>query len=297
MPNIVIDPSNGHALFVIECQCICVSLHSLTPNLSIWEQSLNFVKSTENVEGLPEDAEDDQPWPNLFYDDECDVELSANNKEDGGQAGNSKEAVEEYENQAGVEEVDMHSTETELRQQRRHALATCVREGNRPYAKGLPRIYLLVDVYRKEPYGTGVGAWWNKLMLLLRNLDPSIGNINHQLEEKVRKIAEWIQHTWEYNRLVKWKFVKDVIVHGVSLKLAEMQKRMHLNQEKLEGMDDRIWKLFERKLKSPPMMKKFESCRKANASRMNLERTGPSVEVGVHERLRKRLKKSPSLTR
>ena len=37
------------------------------------------------------------------------------------------------------------------------------------------------------------------------------------------------------------------------------------------------------------MMKKFENCRKANASRMNFRRTGPSSEVGVHERLRKKV--------
>ena len=128
IPNFVIDLSSRHALFVIECQCICVSLHSLTSNLFVREQSLNFVESTENVEGLPKDAEDDQPRPYLFYDDDCNVELSAVSKEDGGQAGNSEEAAEEYENQAGDEEVDMHSIKTELRRQRRHTLAACVRE-------------------------------------------------------------------------------------------------------------------------------------------------------------------------
>ena len=73
-----------------------------------------------------------------------------------------------------------------------------------------------------------------------------------------------------------------------------MWKKMHLNEEKPKGMDDRMWKSLEREMKTPPMMKKFENYRKANASCMNFGKTGPSGEVGVHERLWKRLKKSPS---
>ena len=49
--------------------------------------------SIENGEGLPKDAEDDQPQPYLFYDNDCDVELNADSEEDGGQAGNSEEAT------------------------------------------------------------------------------------------------------------------------------------------------------------------------------------------------------------
>ena len=42
------------------------------------------------------------------------------------------------------------------------------------------------------------------------------------------------------------------------------------------------------------MMKKFENYSKANACRHNFGRTGPSGEVGVRDRLRKRLKRSLS---
>lgn len=42
------------------------------------------------------------------------------------------------------------------------------------------------------PYGVGVGDWRKELMLLSRDLDPAIGNINRQPEGTVAEIADWI---------------------------------------------------------------------------------------------------------
>ena len=46
-------------------------------------------------------------------------------------------------------------------------------------------------------------------------------------------------------------------------------------------------------MQSPAGIKKSESCRRANASRINLGRTGLSGEVGVKQRLRRALRRSP----
>jgi len=67
------------------------------------------------------------------------------------------------------------------------------REGDRLRKVGLCRNYLMVDEHTKKPFGPGVGEWRKELMLLSRNLDPAIGNINKQPEGTVAKIAEWIQ--------------------------------------------------------------------------------------------------------
>jgi len=39
-------------------------------------------------------------------------------------------------------------------------------------------------------YGVGVGDWRKEIMLLLRSLDPTIGNINKQLKHPMAEIVE-----------------------------------------------------------------------------------------------------------
>jgi len=46
-------------------------------------------------------------------------------------------------------------------------------------------------------------------------------------------------------------------------------------------------------LQSPTNIRKSQSCSYANASRVNFGRIGPSGEVGVRERLRRKLRRSP----
>ena len=56
---------------------------------------------------------------------------------------------------------------------------------------------------------------------------------------------------------------------------------------------DRAWRSLKRELENPATIRKSISCSKANASIVNFGRTGPSGEVGVRERLRKMLRRSP----
>jgi len=48
---------------------------------------------------------------------------------------------------------------------------------------------MLVDVHTMKPYGTGVGNWRKELMLLSKNLDLAIENINKQPEATMLEIA------------------------------------------------------------------------------------------------------------
>ena len=78
-------------------------------------------------------------------------------------------------------------------------------------------------------------------MLLSRDLDPAIGNINKQPKVAVKEIAEWIQHIWEYSRPIKWEFVKEVIARRVSLRRSELWNRICMGEDKPDGMNDRTW--------------------------------------------------------
>ena len=124
-------------------------------------------------------------------------------------------------------------------------------------------------------------------------MDPSIGLINRQPHDDVQEIADWIQHTWEYSIPIKFEVVKEVIARGVSLRRAELWKKIRNNEPKPEDVSDRTWRSLKRELENPATIRKLHNCSKANASRMNFGRTGPSGEVGVRERLRKRLRRSP----
>ena len=186
-----------------------------------------------------------------------------------------------------------YESEAQKRKERRRAKVAREREGDRRRQEGLPRNYLLVDEYTKKPYGVGVNDWRKEVMLLSRKLDPAIGLINRQPQDAVKEIAEWIQHTWEYSIPIKFEVVKEVIARGVSLRRVELWKKIRNNERKPEDVSDRTWRSLKRELENPATIRKSMNCSKANASRVNFGRTGPSGQVGVRERLRKRLRRSP----
>lgn len=130
-------------------------------------------------------------------------------------------------------------------------------------------------------------------MLLSRKLDPAIGSINRQPESLVKEIADWIQHTWEYSGEIKDKYVKEVIARGVSLRQSEIWRKMRRGEPKPDDVSDRSWRSLTLELESPTMIRKQESCSRANACRENFGRTGPSGEIGVRTRLKKQWGRSP----
>lgn len=204
--------------------------------------------------------------------------------------------------QAGDDDADddndlnkelLYPSKAEKRKERRQEKALLEKQGEKRRKEGRPRNFLLVDEITKKPYSVGVGEWRKELMLLSRDLDPAIGNINKQPEGAVAEIAEWIQETWEYSSPVKFEFVKEVIARGVTLRRVDLWKRIRNGEEKPTGVSDRSWRTLERQLENPASIRKSENCRIANASRVNFGRTGPSGEVGVRQRLRRILRRSP----
>ncbi|KAG0591288.1 hypothetical protein KC19_1G164000 [Ceratodon purpureus] len=130
-------------------------------------------------------------------------------------------------------------------------------------------------------------------MLLSKKLDPAIGQINKQPPHVVKEIADWIQHTWEYSTPIQFEVVKEVIARGVTLRRAELKQRITRREPKPEDVSDRTWRSLSRELENPATKVKSLNCSRANAARINFGRTGPSGEVGVREKLRRRLRRSP----
>lgn len=188
----------------------------------------------------------------------------------------------------------MYPTEAERRKERRQERALLENEGSRRKKEGLPRIFLLVDEQTEQLYGVGVGEWKKELMLLSRNLDPAIGNINKQPEGAVVEIMEWIQQTWEYSSPVKFEYVKEVIARGVTLRRVDLWKKIRNGQAKFHGVLDRSWRTLERQLDNLASIKKSENCRRANACRLNFGKTGPSGEIGVRQRKKWKFRRSPN---
>lgn len=87
--------------------------------------------------------------------------------------------------------------------------------------------------------------------------------------------------------------MKEVIAHGVSLRRSELWKKIRMEEPKPDDVSDRTWKSLKRELESPATVRKQENCSRANASRVNFDRTGPSGEVGVCQRLPRRFGRSP----
>lgn len=152
---------------------------------------------------------------------------------------------------------------------------------------------MLVDQFTGKPYGAGVGDWRKEVKLLSKKLDPSIGQISKQPLDAVKEIAERITQTWEYSNPMRFEVVKDVVARGVSLRRAELWKKIRYAEPKPEDVTDKAWKSLKKELHNPATQRKSLMCSKANASRVNFGRTGPSGEVGIRERLRRQFRRSP----
>ena len=184
------------------------------------------------------------------------------------------------------------ATKAENRKERRHAKKAREREGDRRRCEGKSRNYLLVDQYMGKPYGAGISDWRKEVILLSKKPDPAIGQINKQPQDVVKEIAEWIEQTWEYSTPIRFEVVKDVVARGVSLRRAELWMKIRNKEPKPKDVTDRPWRSLKKELQNPATIRKSMMCRKANASRVNFGRTGPSREVGVRERLRRQLRRS-----
>ena len=77
------------------------------------------------------------------------------------------------------------------------------------------------------------------------------------------------------------------------MRRVELWKIIHNGGNKPDKVSDRSWNLLAKQMDSPTQIRKSEICSRANASRVNFGRTGPSREVGVKERLRRKLRRSP----
>lgn len=77
------------------------------------------------------------------------------------------------------------------------------------------------------------------------------------------------------------------------MRRAELWKKIRNKEPKPEDVTDRAWRSLNKELQNPATIRKSMMCSKANASRINFGRTRPSGEVGVRERLRRQLRRSP----
>ena len=195
---------------------------------------------------------------------EHELGFSSDDENDNYEEGNAASIGDEEtrnEEDADMDVQDLvYQIPTSRKKERRQEKALLEKEGERRRKEGLLRNFLLVDEYTKKPYGMGVGDWRKELMLLSRDLDPAIGNINRQLEGAVAQIAEWIQHTWEYSYPMKFEYVKEVIAHGLTLRHAELWKKIRNGEAKPIGISDRIWHMLERQLDNPASIRKSENC-------------------------------------
>ena len=251
-------------------------------------------ESTRNTWRRSNPTKDLQQQMYTFYNSENEETGSSDDSSE-----NYEEEIEDIGEQGDVDSTDLvpedveGATKAENRKERRYAKKAREREGDRRRREGKPRNYLLVDQYTGKPYGAGVSDWRKEVILLSKKLDPAIGQINKQPQDAVKEIAEWIEQTWEYSTPIRFEVVKDVVARGVSLRRAELWKKIRNNEPKPLDVTDRAWRSLKKELQNPATIRKSMMCSKANASRLNFGRTGPSGEVGVRERLRRQLRRSP----
>lgn len=127
-----------------------------------------------------------------FYCDDPNDNSKADHGEDENAVDVDDEADEDHMHDGNEVDEFMYQTKAERKKERRQEKAWLGKEGQKRRKKGPPRNFLLVDERTGMPYSVGVGDWRKELILMSRDLDPAIGNINRQPEGAVAEIAEWI---------------------------------------------------------------------------------------------------------
>ena len=157
---------------------------------------------------------------------------------------------------------------------------------------GKKRFYVHVNEDGK-PYGLGIGTWNDMLGKVVRGLDPSYIDIRHQPFHLMETLCERLNEHFEYSDKVNPAWLRARVGAALSSYRHDLIKRIEYEGNRPHWVSESIWEKLVTMAGSDKFKAKSEQMRKANASRRTKGRTGPIGIVGIQERLRMRLGKTP----
>ncbi|KAG0594661.1 hypothetical protein M758_UG097200 [Ceratodon purpureus] len=144
-----------------------------------------------------------------------------------------------------------------------------------------------------KPYGYGVTTWNDALAKVVRGLDPSFIDIRQQPFQLMETLLKRLTEDFKYTGDVNQQWLRTRIGNALSSYRHELMKMITAKHERPAWVSEATWSKLVAMEGSEKFRAKSEAMRHANACRRNKGRTGPLGEVGVRERLRIQLGRSP----
>ena len=182
--------------------------------------------------------------------------------------------------------------ESTLRQERRAREQEREEEATRREGRGLKRHFVNVSSEGK-PYGTGINVWNDALAKLVRGLDPSYVDIRQQPFHLMEILLARLSEEFDYSETINPTWLKKRIGNALSSYRHELIRLIQARQAKPAWISEEIWSKLVKIESSEKFRQKSEQMRHANSCRRTKGRTGPIGEVGVTERLRHQLGRTP----
>lgn len=144
-----------------------------------------------------------------------------------------------------------------------------------------------------KPYGLGITVWNDSLAKLVRGLDPSYIDVRQQPFHLMDILMTRLSEDFDYSEPLNPAWLRQRIGNALSSYRHELIRMIQLQQERPPWINETIWTKLVKLEGSEKFRQKSEQMKFANSCRRTKGRTGPLGEVGITERLRIQLGRSP----
>lgn len=154
--------------------------------------------------------------------------------------------------------------------------------------------YLIHVNSEGQAYGLGVSVWNDALSKVVRGLDPSYIDIRQQPCHLMDTLLKRLDEEFDYSDTVNSSWLRKRIGNALSSYRHELMKMIQAKETRPPWVSESVWEKLVKMSESEKYKRKSEAKRYANSCRRSYGRTGPIGEVGIIERLRKILGRSPA---
>ena len=144
-----------------------------------------------------------------------------------------------------------------------------------------------------KPYGPGISVWNDTLGKVVRGLDPSYIDIRQQPYHLMETLMKRMSEDFEYSENINPSWLRTRVGNALSSYRHEIMKVIDAGEERPTWVKNEIWEKLVRFQRSEEHKQKSLQMRYANSCRKRKGRTRPIGVVGIVERLREKLRRTP----
>ena len=144
-----------------------------------------------------------------------------------------------------------------------------------------------------KPYGPCISVWNDTLGKVVRGLDPSYIDIRQQPYHLMETLMKRMTEDFEYTENINPGWLRTRVGNALSSYWHKIMKVIDAGEERPIWAKNEVWEKLVRFHRSEEYKQKSLQMQYANSCRKRKGRTGPIGVVGIVERLREKLRRTP----